>query len=141
LDLVGYRFPDGRYTISRDENARLCSLVGSPPLDGDAAHPAYGHLATHVGKGVTFTELIEMLGAPLDAGFLFAGGSLEYFEQIRVERPYVVRGGIGAIEARKGRQTGPFDIVTTELDLVDEVTGAIVCRSIESTIVPRRGRT
>jgi hypothetical protein len=139
--LVGHRFPDGAYTIDREEHTRLCEYVGAPPLPDDEAHPAYGHIATHVGKGVTFTEFIELLEAPLDAGFLFAGGSIEYLEPLRVERPYAVRGGISAIEPREGRKTGPFEIVTTQIELVDEETGRVVCRSTESTIVPRKERS
>ena len=136
--LVGFRFPDGRYTITAEANARLCRLVNAPPLPEGEAHPSYGHIATHVGKGVTFPEYIEILRAPLDAGFLYAGGSLEYVEPILVDRPYVVRGGIESVELRHGKRTGPFDIVTTVLELIDEQTGRTVCRSHESMIVPRR---
>ena len=68
-DLVGRAFPDGRYLVTPEENARLCALVDAPPLAEGCAHPIYAHLATHVGKGVTFTEYAEIVGAPLDAGY------------------------------------------------------------------------
>jgi len=137
-DLVGRRFPDGSYTVTPEENTRLCDLVDAPPLRDGYAHPIYAHLATHVGKGITFTEFTEIVGAPLDAGYLFAGGTLEWFEPILVGREYIVRGGITSVEHREGRRTGRFDVVTTTIDLIDTVTDHSVVRSIEGTIVPRR---
>src|SRR5204863_2892717 len=97
----------------------------------------FAHLATHIGKGLTFAELVELLGARLDAGFLYGGGSLEYDEPILLERPYAVRGGIASVESRVGRRTGPFDLVTTELELVDDERGVRICRSLETYVVPR----
>ncbi len=135
--LAGLRFPDGSYTVTSAANARLCRLVGSPPLHEGVAHPAWGHLATHIGKSVSFTRLAEILDAPLDAGFLFGGGTLEYADDIALERDYIVRGGIDSVEARVGRRTGSFDIVTTGLELVERDTGSAVSRSRESYIVPR----
>jgi hypothetical protein len=137
-DLVGYAFPDGSYTVTPEENARLCALVDAPPLTDGVAHPIYAHLATHIGKGVTFTEYAAIVGAPLDAGYLYAGGTLEWFEPILVGREYVVRGGITGVEHREGRRTGRFDVVTTTIDLIDSVTDRAVVRSVEGTIVPRR---
>jgi hypothetical protein len=135
--IVGVRFPDGRYTITSEENERFRTIVNSPPLAEGTAHPMFGHIATHVGKGTTFAEFAALVGSRFDAGFLFGGGSLEYYEPIRVDREYVVRGGILSAERREGRRSGRFDVVTTELDLVDAETGARVCRSVESYIVPR----
>ena len=53
-----------------------------------------GDLATHIGKGLTFTEFAEVVGAPIDAGYLFGGGSLEFWEPIRLGTRYRVCGGI-----------------------------------------------
>jgi hypothetical protein len=132
------RFPDGEYTISVAANDRLCRLVQAPPLPTGAAHPVWAHLATHIGKGLTFTEFAEVVGAPIDAGYLFGGGSLEFWEPIRLGTRYRVCGGIVSVIARVGRRTGRFDVITTELDLVDLDTERRVSRSSESYIVPRR---
>lgn len=136
--LIGLRFPDGEYTITAAANERLCRLVGAPALPDGEAHPVFGHLATHVGKGVTFAEFADIVGVPLDAGYLFGGGSLEFWEALRLDTRYLVRGGITNVVPRVGRKTGPFDVITTELDLVDAATGRRVSRSSESYIVPRR---
>ena len=136
--LAGLRFPDGAYTITAAANERLCRLVGAPPLPAGAAHPVFGHLATHVGKGVTFAEFADIVGAPVDAGYLFGGGSLDFWEPLRLDTPYLVRGGITTVVPQVGRKTGAFDVITTELDLVDAATDRRVSRSRESYIVPRR---
>ena len=135
--LVGHRFPDGRYTLTADENERFRAIVNSPAVAEGTAHPMFGHLATHVGKGTTFAEFAELVGSRFDAGFLFGGGTLEYFEPIRVDREYAVRGGIASAERHEGRRAGQFDVVATELELIDAETGARVCRSVETYIVPR----
>lgn len=135
--LVGIRFPDGSYTITEEANATLCRVVDAPPLPPGRAHPLFGHLATHVGKGVTFSEFAELVGSRFDAGFLFGGGSLVYAAPLEVGRPYLVRGGITAVESRVGRRTGPFDVITTELELVDAATGEVASTSVEHYICPR----
>jgi hypothetical protein len=136
--LAGLRFPDGEYTITVAANEQLCRLVDAPPLPAGVAHPVFGHLATHVGKGVTFAEFADIVGAPVDAGYLFGGGSLDFWEPLRLETRYLVRGGITTVVPQVGRKTGPFDVITTELDLVDATTDRPVSRSRESYIVPRR---
>ncbi len=135
---MGLRFPDGEYTITVAANDRLCRLVQAPPLGAGTAHPVWAHLATHVGKGVTFTEFAEIVGAPVDAGYLFGGGSFDFWEPIRLDTRYLVRGGIATVVSRVGRRTGRFDVITTELDLVDAEREARVSRCSESYIVPRR---
>jgi hypothetical protein len=135
--LVGLRFPDGSYTITEEANAAFCRIVNAPELPPGRAHPLFGHLATHVGKGLTFAEFAELVGSRFDAGFLFGGGSLVYSRPLEVGRPYVVRGGITAVESRVGRRTGPFDVITTTLDLVDPETDEVVSTSVERYICPR----
>ena len=138
--LVGLRFADGEYTITRAENDRLCRLVKSPPLPDGIAHPVWCHLATHVGKSVSFPQFAELVGAPLDAGFLFGGGELEFAEPLRLERRYIVRGGIETVEPRMGRRTGRFDVITTLLELIDTEEERTVSSCREDWIVPREER-
>jgi hypothetical protein len=135
--LVGLRFPEGAYTITAEEDARLRRAVDAPAATDERAHPIFCQLATHVGKGVTFSEFAELVGSRFDAGFLFGGGSLVFAAPIEVGRRYLVRGGITAAESRVGKRTGPFDLITTELELVDEQSGEVVCTSLETYVCPR----
>lgn len=134
------RFADGEYTITTAANERLCRLVKSPPLAEGFAHPVFCHLATHVGKSVSFPEFAQLVGAPINAGFLFGGGELQFTEPLRLERRYIVRGGISSVEPRVGRRTGRFDVITTELELIDAEEERAVSRCIENWIVPREER-
>lgn len=138
--LVGLKFPDGTYTITSEANETLCRLVDAPPLREGVAHPLFAHIATHVGKGLSFAEFAEVVGSRVDAGFLFGGGSLVYRDTLHVERRYCVRGGIVGVESRVGRRTGPFDVITTELDLIDAESGRRTSTSVESYICPREPR-
>lgn len=135
--LVGLRFPDGSYTITEEENDALRWIVDAPELPAGTAHPTWCHLATHVGKGVTFAEFADLVGSSYDAGFLFGGGSWELVEPLRLGVRYLVRGGITATEARLGKRSGRFDLITTELDLVDPDTGLRVATSVEHYVCPR----
>ena len=99
----------------------------------------WAHLATHIGKGVTFAEFAEVVGAPIDAGFLFGGGSLEFVRADPASSAAtLVRGGIAVGGPAVGRRTGRFDVITTELELVDAEWQRRISRSVESYIVPRR---
>jgi hypothetical protein len=135
--LVGTQFPPGEYVITHDVDEAFRSAVNAPPGSPGRAHPTFCHLATHVGKGVTFAELAELVGSSNDAGFLFGGGSFTFHEQPRIGRRYLVRGGITAAEPRIGARTGRFDVITTSLDLVDPDTDAVVATSVEHYICPR----
>jgi hypothetical protein len=135
--LVGTRFPDGEFTITPEEHERLRGAVDGIVPSGGTALPVWAHIATHVGKGVTFSEFAELIGSSFDAGFLFGGGAWDFVEPVRIGKRYLVRGGITGASSRVGRRTGPFDVVTTEIDLVDPDTGERVCTSIENYICPR----
>lgn len=136
-ELVGLRFPDGEYTISDDANETLRWVVDAPPLRPGVAHPVFCHLATHVGKGVTFAQFAELVGSSNDAGFLFGGGSFSFSRSLEVGKRYLVRGGITAAESRVGARSGRFDVISTSLDLVDPDTDETVATSVEHYICPR----
>ncbi len=137
--LVGLRFPEGAYEITVDQGRLFRWIVDGPDLPDGLAHPAFCHLATHVGKGVTFAEFAELVGSSFDAGFLFGGGSWEFVEPLRTGVRYVVRGGITAAESRVGHRTGRFDLITTELDLVDPGHRPRASRPPSSTTSVRAG--
>jgi hypothetical protein len=135
--LVGLRFTDGEYTVTTADNERLCRLVNAPALPDGTAHPVWCHMATHVGKSVSFPEFAKLVEAPVDAGFLFGGGDFEFIEPIRLDTRYIVRGGIDEVKEHVGRRSGSFDTVTTGLALIDAQDQHTVARCRETWIVPR----
>lgn len=132
---VGFRFPGGRYTMDAAKHALFLKAVdGIPSADG-RAHPIMHFIATHAGKGMSFAELMAMIGLPLDAGAVFGEEDLEIMRPARIGETVEVRGGIVAAETKKGARTGAFYRLTTGIELVDD-GGAVICRSRETYIIP-----
>jgi len=132
---VGYRFPGGSYTIAPDKHALFLQAVdGIPSVHGNA-HPVMHFIATHAGKGMAFDALVALLDLPLDGGALFGQEDLQIFRPVRIGETVTVRGGIVEARAKTGSKTGPFVVLTTEIELVD-AAGEVVCRSLETYILP-----
>jgi acyl dehydratase len=132
---IGYRFPGGTYTVAPDKHALFLDAVDGIASGRDCAHPVMHFIATHAGKGMTFEKLMDLIGAPLDAGALFGQEDLEIFRPVRVGETVAVRGGIVDAQTKTGAKTGPFNTLTTEIELVD-AKGEVVCRSRETYIIP-----
>lgn len=134
---IGYQFPGGSYTIDPAKHALFLKAVdGIPSADG-RAHPILHFIATHAGKGMTFDKLMELIGAPLDAGALFGQEDLEILRPLYVGETVTVRGGIADAKSKTGAKTGAFDTLTTSIELID-AGGEIICRSLETYIIPRK---
>ena len=134
---IGHRFPDGRYTVDPGKHALFLRAVDGLPSAAGRAHPIMHFIATHAGKGMTFAELMTLVGAPLDAGALFGEEDLEIIRPLAVGETVTVRGGIVGAARKSGAQTGSFDTLTTEVELVD-AAGQVACRSLETYIIPRK---
>lgn len=132
---IGYRFPGGSYTITSDKHALFLQAVDGIPSAQGNAHPAMHFIATHAGKGMSFDKLMELIGAPLEAGALFGEEDLEIFRPARVGETVSVRGGIVDAQTKRGAKTGPFHTLTTAIELID-ASGAVLCRSRETYIIP-----
>lgn len=136
---VGYRFPDGVYTIDPGAHAKFIDAVGAKaPPDGHA-HPLFAFLVSHCGMGMTFEEFMRLLGAPHDAGALFGQEDLVLERPLRVGETYTVRGEIVEARSARGERSGPIDLVTCGLDVLDGA-GELVCRSLETYVIPGSGR-
>lgn len=135
---IGHRFPDGSYTIEPARHALFLKAVDGIPSKDDRAHPIMHFIATHAGKGTSFPQLMELIGAPLDAGALFGQEDLEIFRPLRIGETVAVKGGIVDAKEKSGAKTGRFDTLTTSIELIDE-GGEIVCRSLETYVIPRAG--
>lgn len=133
---IGYRFPGGTYTIDPGKHALFLKAVDGIPSQDGRAHPIMHFIATHAGKGMTFDKMMEMIGAPLEAGALFGQEDLQIFRPLRIGETVEVRGGIIDAASKTGAKTGPFDTLTTGIELVD-AEGEVVCRSLETYIIPR----
>lgn len=134
--LIGYRFPDGSYTIDPEDHQRFVQTTGGRRSDTGTAHPVFGFLATHCGMGLDFPQFMALLGAPLDSGALFGQEDLRLERPLHIGETFTVRGSIVEARATVGAQVGSMFLVTCGLELVDG-EGEVVCRSRETYVVPR----
>lgn len=136
--------PAGHYDLDAARHARLVEhTFGSgvfETVDGAAAHPVFAHLASHCGKGWSFPEFLEHVGADLDDGLVFGHGAFAFARPLRVGGRYRVEAAITDVTRKTGRRVGVFDAITMTHQLWDEDDGQFVLRSSETTIVPRSAR-
>jgi hypothetical protein len=133
---VGYRFPDGHYTIDPEAHRQFVEAVGGSTSERGTAHPVFGFLVAHCGMGLTFEEFMALLGAPIDAGALFGQEDLVLERPLRVGEMFTVRGSIVEARSTTGSRAGAMDLVTCGLEVVD-AQGQIACRSRETYVIPR----
>ena len=136
--LVGYRFPDGQYTIEPEAHRQFVEATDGSTSDRGMAHPVFGFLVAHCGMGLGFDEFMKLLGAPPDAGALFGQEDLVLERPLRVGEVFTVRGSIVEARSTTGSRSGAMDLVTCGLEVVD-VEGQVVCRSRETYVIPRSG--
>jgi acyl dehydratase len=139
--LVGTSFPGGTFEVSEEKNDAFVRAVHADAeaqgLSGGFAHPMFGHMAAHAGKGVDVGQFFEMCGASLEDGVVFGEGGLDFHAPLRAGVTYSVTGEIVAVARKTGARTGTFDAVTTRLEMRDP-DGGLVVVSTETTIFPRR---
>ena len=139
--LVGREFPGGTFEISEEKNDAFVGAVhgdaAAQGLEGGFAHPMFGHMAAHAGKGVDVGQFFEMCGASLEDGVVFGEGGLEFHAPLRAGVTYSVGGVVEKVARKTGARTGTFDAVTTRLEMRDP-DGGLVVVSTETTIFPRR---
>lgn len=139
--LVGRSFPGGTFTITEEKNGAFIGAVhadaSAQGLGGGLAHPMFGHMAAHAGKGVDVGEFFAMCGASLEDGVVFGEGGLDFHAPLRAGVTYAVTGEIVQVARKTGARTGTFDAVTTRLEMRDP-DGDLVVVSTETTIFPRR---
>ena len=133
---VGFRFPDGKYTVDPELHEMYLKAVDAVPSPAGNAHPLFGFLAAHCGMGYTFPQFMELIEAPLDAGALFGQEDLQLHRPLRIGETVTVKASIVQARSTTGAQTGRFDLVTCGIELTDD-SGAIVCTSLETYVVPR----
>ena len=117
--LVGHRFSGGHYRIERWENWLLTDCTGRDPLPDALVHPVALFHAPILGVGTSITELFE-LGRASGAGSAgLESYDWEYFQALRENIDYRMRGGICAAERRTTDDGRVYDRVAFEIELFD----------------------
>lgn len=140
LEVVGWEFPGGRFTIEPYEHWLMCDAVGAEPSRSGIANPMFVYYAALGGMGVSLDDLFAKVGATADDGVMFGEAAIDVTTPLTIGASYDVRGTITDIVRKSGKRAGVFDIVTFVLDLDDE-SGTHVGASTNSFVFPRRKST
>jgi len=135
--LVGYRLPEGTFTITEHDNRLLSEAVETAAPDDGVAHPAFAYVATQRGVGIGIDEVFRLAECPMDDGPMLGSTDLEFAEPLRIGVAYRVRGEIVDIRRKQGARIGTFDVLTIQEELVDERDVAVAVIRNEF-ILPRR---
>lgn len=127
---------DAPYTISSEENRRVCRLAGIEPDSDGSAHPIFFYIATQVGMGMTVAGLCTVCEFDVNKGPMMAANRVEFSSPLRVEVPYRIRGEILSLTRKASRKLGVMDLLEFQLRL-HTVDDQVVLRTTNTWVLPR----
>lgn len=133
--LPGTTLPEGAFTITEEEQARLAEALGSPS-DG-STHPVWAYIATQRGIGISVADLCALADYDVHDGPMLGSVEMTYARPIEVGVRYRVTGEVVDIVRKQGRKAGTFDVMTFSERLIAP-DGAEVASSTNTFILPRR---
>lgn len=137
-EVAGYSLSGTSYTISVEENARLCASVGLTPAADGSAHPIYFYVATQVGMGQTVAGLCALCAFDVQDGPLLGGCEVEFAEPLAVGAEYAVTGEIVSLVRKSSRKLGVIDLLEYRLRLSRAGRTALSVRN--NWILPREAK-
>jgi hypothetical protein len=137
--LPGTVLPEGRFTITRDDERRVLEVVGGEPSSRGEAHPLWAYIAPQRGIGISVADICALADFDVNDGPMLGSSHLEYFAPLRLDVSYRVIGEVLGIERKHG-STGTFDVLEFREEL-ESPEGERVAASTSTYILPRRERT
>lgn len=134
--LAGTALPEGSFTITAEEEARLIEVVGGSARGEGIAHPLWAYIATQRGIGIGVTEICALADFDVNDGPMLGSSHLEYRGPIRIGVRYRVTGEVLGLVRKQGR-SGTFDVLEFREDLRHE-DGELLAASTSTYILPRR---
>lgn len=119
-------------------NRLWCDAVAAERDTAPTVHPVLVYYAAVEGSGVTFADIFALFDGALESGIMVGEQRLHFSAPIKVEREYVVEGGVIDVERKTGRRAGVFDVATFELRLLEDAEREPVAVSTTSFVFPRR---
>ena len=107
----------GTFTVSADENVRLCRSTGVDPAADGTAHPIWYYIATQVAMGKTVAGLCAVCEFDIDDGPMMGSSGVRFSSPIRVGTEYRVTGKILSLVRKQSRKLGIMDVLTYRLRL------------------------
>lgn len=134
--LAGTELPQGTFTITPEEDARVLEVVGGEPLGGGIAHPLWAYIAPQRGIGISVEGICQLADFDVNDGPMLGSSELELHGQLRTDVEYTVTGSVLAIDRKQG-SIGTFDVLAFREDLLDP-SGELVAVSTSTYILPRK---
>jgi hypothetical protein len=125
------------FTVSADENARLCRSTGVEPAADGTAHPIYYYIATQVAMGKTVAGVCETCEFDVDDGPMMGSSGVRFQAPIRVGESYKVTGEILSLVRKRSRKLGVMDVLTYRLRLHGS-DGAQLLETDNVWVLPRK---
>ena len=131
--VLGYRFPGGKYTIQHWENFLLTDCTTADQLPDGLVHPVALFHVPILGSGISITKLFEVCGAEGPGSVGLDGYDWEYFSSLRIDTEYDVQGSIVHWEHMVDDKGNPYDAMKFSIELRDVAKGnALVARVTNS---------
>jgi hypothetical protein len=136
-DLIGQIIASGSFEVHA-HMARFWAEVNDLPFDyASEIHPSFVPFLALDGLGATIEEILGAVGTSPEAGGVAGGLGLELIAPVEIGETYSVECEITEIDHKDGRQSGPFDRVTTMFTMSRSTDSEVVARSWILWIVPR----
>jgi hypothetical protein len=134
--LAGTSLPEGSFTITAAENARVAELAGDVPAGDGSAHPSYSYIATQRGIGMSVEALLSLVDFRIADGPMLGSCGVSFTTPLRVGVAYRVTGEIVQVDRKHGR-SGTFDVLRFRERLIAP-RGAEAAAVTNVFILPRR---
>jgi len=125
------------FTITAEENAKLCRSTGSEPASDGTAHPIYYYIATQVAMGKTVAGVCEACEFNVDDGPMMGSSGVKFTKPLKVGESYKVTGEILDLVRKRSRKLGVMDVLTYRLRL-HKLDGTQVLETDNIWVLPRK---
>jgi hypothetical protein len=115
MGLVGQPVPEGSWSFAPHENWLLHDAVGSTPQE--EPHPIMAFLVAQRGLGVSVAEMFRSWDTEMADGPMLTRTTVELPGEVRADVEYRVRGEVVAVERKRGRTMGEFDLLTARFEV------------------------
>jgi hypothetical protein len=135
--LPGTELPEGTFTITAEEDARVLEVVGGEPAPDGTAHPLWAYIAPQRGIGISVADICKLADFDVNDGPMLGSSELELHAPIKLGEAYRVTGRVLSIDRKQG-SIGTFDLMAFREDLLAG-DGTLAAVSTSTYILPRKG--
>jgi hypothetical protein len=125
------------FTITAEENAKLCASTGTTPATDGTAHPIYYYIATQVAMGKTVAGVCEACEFNVEDGPMMGSSGVRFIRPLRIDESYKVTGKILSLVRKRSRKLGVMDVLTYRLRL-HTLDGTQVLETDNVWVLPRK---